>query len=233
MIFNPSGRSGSRTSRRCLATCRQALEKSTDPAVRAQAQGWRIFRRPSPGRTARVLYVFVLDPAVPGADYSLGRILRDAYPDQHPGDLEALHGARSPAAGRSLNLTPVEPMPPMPPPLGDRRLTHARPARSPTDRRLRRDARARRCRPRDESRRPSVRRSGDLESEVQPGVDAVDRRIERFAAQLEHAIVQPRADRSEQGDLHAAAGIDAEVRLLSCDGSSPRRSRYPPAPSVT
>ncbi len=34
------------------------------------------------GTERSALYVFLLDPTVTGADYSLGRILADAYPDQ-------------------------------------------------------------------------------------------------------------------------------------------------------
>ena len=48
----------------------------------AQAQGWKIFSALEPGPNATSLYVFVIDPAVPGADYGLGRILADAYPEQ-------------------------------------------------------------------------------------------------------------------------------------------------------
>ena len=59
-----------------------ALEKSTDAEVREQAKGWRVFKATEPGPNSTVLYVFVIDPAVPGADYGLGRILADAYPDQ-------------------------------------------------------------------------------------------------------------------------------------------------------
>ena len=91
----------------------QALEKSTDPTVRAQAQGWRIFKAPEPGPNAIVLYVFVLDPAVPGADYGLGRILADAYPEQIQ-EIWKLYTGSVTGGGTLLNLTPSSRCPPAP-----------------------------------------------------------------------------------------------------------------------
>lgn len=90
---------------------RAALEKSTDPAVQAQARGWRIFKATEPGPNATVLYLFLLDPAAPGVDYGLGRILSDAYPDQVQ-DIWKLYSGALAGGGTLLNLTPVEAAPP-------------------------------------------------------------------------------------------------------------------------
>jgi pyruvate/2-oxoglutarate dehydrogenase complex dihydrolipoamide acyltransferase (E2) component len=90
---------------------RAALEKSTDPAVQAQARGWRVFKASEPGPNATVLYVFLLDPAAPGADYGLGRILSDAYPDQVQ-DIWKLYTGALAGGGSLLNLTPVQAAPP-------------------------------------------------------------------------------------------------------------------------
>ena len=93
-----------------------ALEKSTDPQVRAQAKGWRVFKATEPGPNGTVLYAFLLDPAVPGADYALGRILSDAYPDQIEQIWKLYQGALAgPGSQTLLNLTPVQP-PPLPTP---------------------------------------------------------------------------------------------------------------------
>ena len=91
-----------------------AFEKSTDAGVRAQAQGWRVFKATEPGPNATVLYVFVIDPTVAGADYGLGRILSDAYPDQIQEIWKLYTGALA-GGGSLLNLTPVQP-PPLPAP---------------------------------------------------------------------------------------------------------------------
>lgn len=91
-----------------------AFEKSTDAGVRAQAQGWKVMKATEPGPNGSVLYVFVIDPAVAGADYGLGRILSDAYPDQIQ-EIWKLYTGALVGGGSLLNLTPVEP-PPLPPP---------------------------------------------------------------------------------------------------------------------
>ncbi|MBI2828191.1 MAG: hypothetical protein HYX77_02820 [Acidobacteria bacterium] len=91
-----------------------AFDKSTDAEVRAQAQGWRVFKATEPGPNGTALYVFVIDPTVADADYGLGRILSDAYPDQIQSIWKLYTGALA-GGGSLLNLTPVEP-PPLPPP---------------------------------------------------------------------------------------------------------------------
>ena len=85
-----------------------ALATSKSEVVRAQARGWRVFKAAEPGPGGTVLYVFSIDPTVPGADYGLGRILADAYPDQRQlQDIWKLYtGAVT--GGSLLNLTPIE-----------------------------------------------------------------------------------------------------------------------------
>ena len=87
-----------------------ALETSTDPGVRAQAAGWRVLKATEPGPNSTVLYMFLIDPTVPGADYGLGRILSDAYPDQIQ-DIWKLYTGALAGGGSLLNLTPVQPAP--------------------------------------------------------------------------------------------------------------------------
>jgi hypothetical protein len=57
----------------------QALAVSTDPARKQQAAGWRMFRSTEATREA-VVYVFLLDPVVPGADYDPVRVLSESLP---------------------------------------------------------------------------------------------------------------------------------------------------------
>lgn len=92
----------------------QALAKSTDPTVRAQAAGWQFYRAAEPGPNGTVLYVFLLNPAVAGADYGLGRVLADAYPDRIR-EIWALYQAAVTGGGSLLNLAPVTPAAPAPP----------------------------------------------------------------------------------------------------------------------
>jgi hypothetical protein len=92
-----------------------AFEKSTDARVQEQAKGWRVLKATEPGPNGSVLYVFVIDPAVPGADYGLGRILSDAFPDQIEKIWSLYTGSLS-GGGSLLNLTPVQPPPLLPAP---------------------------------------------------------------------------------------------------------------------
>jgi hypothetical protein len=99
-----------------LAYLRAALEKSTDPTISAQAKGWRIFKAGEPGPDGTVLYVFGFDPTVPGADYGLGRILAEAYPDAAQlQEIWRLYQGAVTSGGSLMNLTPVTP-PALPPP---------------------------------------------------------------------------------------------------------------------
>jgi len=102
-----------------------AFAKSANPQLRAQSAGWRMFKATEPGPNNTVLYVFFVDPAVAGADYALGPILSDAYPDQVEQIWKLYQGALAgPGSQSLLNLTPVEPPPlppagaPVPPPAG-------------------------------------------------------------------------------------------------------------------
>jgi hypothetical protein len=95
-----------------LAYLHAALEKSTDEKVREQAKGWRFFKATETLNGA-VVYVYFLDPAVVGADYGIGRILADAYPDQVDQIWKLYAGAVS-GGGSLMNLTPVKPTAPPP-----------------------------------------------------------------------------------------------------------------------
>jgi hypothetical protein len=89
-----------------------ALAKTTDPTLRAQAQGWQILKATEPGPNSTVLYVFVIDPTVAGADYSLGPILSSAYPDRIQEIWKLYTGS---LVNQSLvNLSPLPPQPAMP-----------------------------------------------------------------------------------------------------------------------
>ncbi len=94
---------------RVLGHLRRALETSTDPKVRAQAQGWKVWKAAEPGPNGTVLYVYVIDPVVPDADYGLGRILAEAITD--PAQLQEvwrLYTGATTTGGTLLNLREVD-----------------------------------------------------------------------------------------------------------------------------
>jgi hypothetical protein len=93
---------------KAMAYLQAALASSTNERVRAQAAGWRIFKATEAAPGGAVLYVFALEPTVMGADYSLGRILADAYPDQAKlREIWKLYSS-SVTGGSLLNLTPFK-----------------------------------------------------------------------------------------------------------------------------
>src|SRR5690606_12009619 len=60
----------------------EAIANTTDAATRQQWQGLRILKGVEPGPNSSVVYVFLIDPVVSGADYSLGPVLSAAYPEK-------------------------------------------------------------------------------------------------------------------------------------------------------
>jgi hypothetical protein len=59
-----------------------ALQRSTDPTRQRQAAGLKIAKADEPGPAGAVLYLFVVDPVVEGADYTMSRVLAEAYPNE-------------------------------------------------------------------------------------------------------------------------------------------------------
>ncbi len=63
-----------------VSKLKDALQKSEKSQRKAQAAGWKVFRAVEPGANGSVLFLFVLDPAVKGADYTVSTILNEAFP---------------------------------------------------------------------------------------------------------------------------------------------------------
>jgi hypothetical protein len=90
-----------------IAKLRQALATSKDPVRNQQGWGWKIFKAAEPGPNGSVLYVFVMDPAVKGADYGVAKILAEAYPTEILELYRMYSGAFATAGQTLLNLQPV------------------------------------------------------------------------------------------------------------------------------
>ena len=60
---------------------KEALQKSDKPERKEQAASWKVFKSPDPAGQ-NVLYVFAIDPAVKGADYTVTNILNEAFPTE-------------------------------------------------------------------------------------------------------------------------------------------------------
>jgi len=59
---------------------KEALQKSNKPERKQQAATWRVYRAAEPGANGAILYIFDIDPAVHGADYTVSTILAEAFP---------------------------------------------------------------------------------------------------------------------------------------------------------
>ena len=92
--------------RAALAT----MTASLHPAKRQKAQGWKIYRAEEPLGT-NVLYVFVLNPALPYGDYSFKNLLEESMPAAEAElALRRLSGSLA-GAQTVINLTPTQPQP--------------------------------------------------------------------------------------------------------------------------
>src|SRR5262245_31329895 len=65
---------------RVVGKLKEALQKSEKPERKQQAMSWKVFKSPEPAAGGNALYVFVIDPAVKGADYTVSNILAEAFP---------------------------------------------------------------------------------------------------------------------------------------------------------
>jgi hypothetical protein len=61
-----------------IAKLKEALQKSPKPERKQQAASWKVFKSPEPAG-GNVLYVFVIDPSVKSADYTVSAILAEAF----------------------------------------------------------------------------------------------------------------------------------------------------------
>ena len=57
----------------------EGLQNSQVPVRNSQAEGWKVYRAKEAGPNNSVLYVWLLDPAVSGADYRVSYILSEAF----------------------------------------------------------------------------------------------------------------------------------------------------------
>lgn len=65
-----------------LGKLKEALQKSENPQRKLQAAAWRIYKSTDPSPDGSVMYVFLFDQAVKGADYDPVKILSEAFPTE-------------------------------------------------------------------------------------------------------------------------------------------------------
>src|SRR5438477_378048 len=83
-----------------MVKLKEALMKSDKPERKEQAKSWKVFKSPELAGM-NVLYVFVIDPSVKDADYTVSNILAEVY---KPEELNTIykHYADSYAQGQNI-----------------------------------------------------------------------------------------------------------------------------------
>jgi hypothetical protein len=64
-----------------LATLKDSLAKSDNPQAKQQLAGWKVMKNSTPQPDGSIVYVHVINPVVPDADYSITNIVYAAVKD--------------------------------------------------------------------------------------------------------------------------------------------------------
>jgi hypothetical protein len=78
-----------------LGKLNTALTTSKDPVISRQAAGWRVFKQEKTAAGADVPFVSVITAPVPGADYTVSRLLTSAFPAERQALLDSYSTAFS------------------------------------------------------------------------------------------------------------------------------------------
>ena len=90
-----------------IGKLKEALAKSEKPERKQQAAGWRIFKSPDPAG-ANVLYVFVIDPAVKGADYQVSNLIAESFSGAEANDILTKYAAAYAQGMNIVNLNLIQ-----------------------------------------------------------------------------------------------------------------------------
>jgi hypothetical protein len=90
-----------------IGKLKEALQKSAKPERKQQAASWKVFKSPDPAAGGNLLYVFVIDPAVKEADYTVSNILAEAFPPAEVNDLYKKYAEAYATGQNFVNLTLV------------------------------------------------------------------------------------------------------------------------------
>ena len=83
-----------------MAKLRDGLSRSAKAERRQQAAGWRLMRVGTPLTDGTIAYVHIINPVVPGADYTIMQALYDEVPDER----QALYDMYRAALAKNLSL---------------------------------------------------------------------------------------------------------------------------------
>ena len=80
MVFHPIQPAKTEDFEMVLGRVRDALHESESAVRGDHAENWKVYQAIEPGPQDSVLYIFVIDPALEEADYTIGNILREELP---------------------------------------------------------------------------------------------------------------------------------------------------------
>lgn len=76
-----------------IAKLHEGLRKSDKPERNQQAEGWKVMRLAKPMPDGNVAYVHIINPVVPGADYTVMQALYEMFPEERQALYELYRGA--------------------------------------------------------------------------------------------------------------------------------------------
>jgi hypothetical protein len=76
-----------------MAKLHEGLNKSEKPEQKQQAAGWKVMRLAKPLPDGNIAYVHIINPVVPGADYTVMQNLYDMFPEERQALYEMYRGA--------------------------------------------------------------------------------------------------------------------------------------------
>jgi hypothetical protein len=76
-----------------IAKLHEGLAKSDKPERKQQAAGWKVMKLVKPLPDGNVAYVHIINPVVPGADYTVMQALYDMFPEERQVLYEMYRGA--------------------------------------------------------------------------------------------------------------------------------------------
>jgi hypothetical protein len=88
-----------------IGKLKEALAKSEKPERKQQAAGWKVFKSPDPAQGGNILYVFIIDPAVKGADYSVANILAEAFKPEEVNEIYKAYAGAYATGQNIVNLS--------------------------------------------------------------------------------------------------------------------------------
>lgn len=74
-----------------VAKLKDALSKSERPEAKQQLAGWKVMKNAAPQPDGSVLYIHVISPVVPDADYSIVNIVYEVF--KEPAEQQAFYDA--------------------------------------------------------------------------------------------------------------------------------------------